>query len=110
MSMKVMGAGNAPGEKQRMFEIGPEEMWTAFLEEVNDLMIEEKQARHENDHVKVSEICLRVVSFSDNNFWLTNFDLFSCDWPSITTRSPASENSCSFSSRDVGRQRSLSLT
>ncbi len=44
-----------------MFEIGPEEMWTAFLEEVNDLMIEEKQARHENDHVKNSEICLRIV-------------------------------------------------
>ena len=52
-----------------MFEIGPEEMWTAFLEEVNDLMVEEKQARHENDHVKNSEICLRIVSVL--NFWLT---------------------------------------
>ena len=52
-----------------MFEIGPEEMWTAFLEEVNDLMVEEKQARHENDHVKNSEICLRIVSVF--NFWLT---------------------------------------
>jgi hypothetical protein len=45
-----------------MFEIPATEQWTAFLEEVNDLMIEEKQARHENDHVKVSEICLRIVS------------------------------------------------
>ena len=30
------------GDKQRMFEIGADEMWTSFLEEVNDLMIEEK--------------------------------------------------------------------
>ena len=65
MAMKIQGAGPnaAGGEKQRMFEIGAEEMWTPFLEEVNDLMLEEKQARHENDHVKVSEICLRIVSF-----------------------------------------------
>ena len=64
MAIKIMGAGAsipANCEKQRMFEIGPDEMWTAFLEEVNDLMIEEKQARHENDHVKNSEICLRIV-------------------------------------------------
>ena len=66
MAMKIMGAGSsapATGEKQRMFKIGPDEMWTAFLEEVNDLMVEEKQARHENDHVKNSEICLRIVSY-----------------------------------------------
>ena len=74
MSMKIMGAGQAPGEKQRQFEIGSDEMWTAFLEEVNDLMIEEKQARHDNDHVKVSEICLRIVSLKDN-FWLTKQSL-----------------------------------
>ena len=49
-------------EKQRMFDIGAEEMWTPFLEEVNDLMIEEKAARHENDGIKTSEICLRIVS------------------------------------------------
>ena len=36
----VIAAGAA--DKQRMFEIGAEEMWTPFLEEVNDLMIEEK--------------------------------------------------------------------
>ena len=45
-----------------MFEIGAEEMWTPFLEEVNDLMLEEKQARHENDHIKLAEICTRIVS------------------------------------------------
>ena len=31
--------------KQRLVEIGPDEMWTDFLEQVNDLMIEEKAAR-----------------------------------------------------------------
>ena len=55
-----------PSEKQRMFDIGAEEMWTPFLEEANDLMIEEKAARHENDHVKISEICVRIVSYSKN--------------------------------------------
>lgn len=45
-----------------MFEIGAEEMWTPFLEEANDLMVEEKRFRHENDHIKVAEVCLRIVS------------------------------------------------
>ena len=59
-----------------MFEIGAEEMWTPFLEEVNDLMIEEKQARHENDHIKLSDICIRIVIiliFMISNFWLTHY-------------------------------------
>lgn len=51
-----------PQEKQRMFDLAPEEMWTPFLEEVNDLMTEEKAARHENDGIKISEICVRIVS------------------------------------------------
>ena len=37
-------------------------MWTPFLDEVNDLMVEEKAARHENDHIKLAEICVRIVS------------------------------------------------
>lgn len=45
-----------------MFDIGADEMWTPFLEEVNDLMVEEKAARHENDHIKNAEICVRIVS------------------------------------------------
>jgi hypothetical protein len=57
-----MAQGLNKGDKQRMFEIGHDEMWTPFLEEVNDLMLEEKQARHENDHNKLSEICTRIVS------------------------------------------------
>ena len=31
--------------KQRLVEIGADEMWTDFLEQINDLMIEEKAAR-----------------------------------------------------------------
>ena len=54
-------AGIKKQDKQRMFEIGAEEMWTPFLDQVNDLMIEEKQARHDNDHIKVADICLRIV-------------------------------------------------
>lgn len=29
-------------EKQRLIDIGEEEMWTPFLDEVNNLLIEEK--------------------------------------------------------------------
>jgi 26S proteasome regulatory subunit N5 len=48
----------------RLIEIGEEEMWTDFLEEVNKLLHEEKAARHENDAVKLSEICCRIVQMS----------------------------------------------
>ena len=51
----------------RLIEIGEEEMWTEFLEEVNKLLHEEKAARHENDAVKVSEICCRIVSINIHN-------------------------------------------
>jgi hypothetical protein len=40
----------------RLIEIGEDEMWTDFLEEVNKLLQEEKIARHENDAVKLSQI------------------------------------------------------
>ena len=45
-----------------MIELGEDEMWTPFLEEVNNLLIDEKQYRHENDHVKQAEVCRRIVS------------------------------------------------
>jgi len=32
-------------KQTRFVEIGPDEMWTDFLEQVNELMIEEKAAR-----------------------------------------------------------------
>lgn len=42
---------------ERLIELGPDEMWTPFLEEANQLFIEEKVTRHENDVTKLSEIC-----------------------------------------------------
>jgi len=63
MSSSLIDTFKALGhEKQRQFELAPGQTWTPFLEEVNDLMIEEKVSRHENDGVKTSEICLRIVS------------------------------------------------
>lgn len=50
-------------QKQRLIDIGPDEMWTDFLEEINELMIEEKAARQVSDHIKLAEICTRIVSF-----------------------------------------------
>ena len=47
----------------RLIEIGEEDMWSDFLEDVNKLLHEEKAARHENDAVKLSEICCRIVSY-----------------------------------------------
>jgi hypothetical protein len=48
--------------KQRLIDVGPDEMWTDFLEQINDLMIEEKAARQVSDHNKLAEICTRIVS------------------------------------------------
>ena len=45
-----------------MFEIGAEEMWTPYLENINKLMIEEKQARQDNDAFKGADICCKIVS------------------------------------------------
>ena len=39
-------------------------MWTDFHEQVNDLMIEEKAARQVSDHIKLAEICTRIVSIN----------------------------------------------
>ena len=69
-----------------MFDIGPEEMWTPFLEEVNDLMLEEKAARHENDHNKIAQICTRIVSARFKT-WLRNAHLASCASRGTTRRS-----------------------
>ena len=48
--------------KQRLVEVAADEMWTDFLEQINDLMIEEKAARQISDHNKLAEICVRIVS------------------------------------------------
>lgn len=51
----------------RLIDIGEEEMWTDFLEEVNKLLHEEKAARHENDAVKLSQIWCRIVSMTPSH-------------------------------------------
>ena len=53
--------------KQRLVEIGSDEIWTDFLEQINDLMIEEKAARQVSDHVKLAEICTRIIQLSFDN-------------------------------------------
>ena len=63
----MMIIDTAPKEQQRMIEIGPEEMWTPFLESINSLMLEEKKARQENDSLKGSEICCKIVSKRHHN-------------------------------------------
>lgn len=50
--------------KQRIVEIGSDEIWTDFLEQINDLMIEEKAARQISDHIKLAEICTRIIQLS----------------------------------------------
>mgnify|MGYP007134798739 FL=1 len=60
--------------KQRLIDIGPDQMWTEFLEQINDLMIEEKAARQVSDHVKLAEICTRVVSIW--KYFLNQFHMF----------------------------------
>ena len=53
-------------KKQRLIELAPDEMWTDFLEQVNELMLEEKVARQASDHNKLAEICTRIVSLLNN--------------------------------------------
>ena len=49
-------------ETQRMIEIGADEVWTPFLENINSLMLEEKKQRQENEAFKGAEICCKIVS------------------------------------------------
>lgn len=53
-------------DKQRMLDAGVDGMWTSFLEQANDMLLEEKAIRHENDHIKSADICLRIVSHIDS--------------------------------------------
>jgi hypothetical protein len=47
---------------QRMIEISADEEWTPFLEKVNNMLIEEKKLRHEDDNIKLAELCKNIVS------------------------------------------------
>ena len=51
-------------DTQRMLDIGPDEVWTPFLESVNELMLEEKKQRQENDSFKGAVVCCKIVSLT----------------------------------------------
>ena len=44
-------------DKQRILELAEGETWTLFFEKINDMLIEEKKARHEADHNRLAELC-----------------------------------------------------
>jgi len=48
-------------DTQRMLDIGPDEVWTPFLESVNELMLEEKKQRQENDSFKGAVVCCKII-------------------------------------------------
>ena len=47
-----------------MIEIGPDEQWTPFYENINSLMVEEKKQRQDNDAFKGAETCCKIVSIT----------------------------------------------
>ena len=63
-------------DKERLLELKEDEMWTPFLEEINGLLHEEKSARHENDAVKLSELCKRMVQLCYDNKDLVRMNEF----------------------------------
>jgi hypothetical protein len=48
--------------KQRILEIAADEVWSPFFESINDLMLQEKKYRFENDANKLAEVCKQIVS------------------------------------------------
>ena len=54
---------NEPEKKEiRLIALGEGDMWTPFLEKINGIMLEEKKARQESDHIKGAELCCKIVS------------------------------------------------
>ena len=51
-----------PVEVQRLIEIGPDQEWTPFYDKINQLMLEEKKCRQDNDSILGAEICVKIVS------------------------------------------------
>lgn len=56
---------------QRLLDVG-DEPWNDFYEEINNLMVQEKKCRQENETFKGSELCCKIVSIVQFslNFWL----------------------------------------
>ena len=51
----------------RMLDIGPDEVWTPFFESINQLMLEEKKQRQDNDSFKGADVCCKIVSLTLQN-------------------------------------------
>ena len=51
-------------QAEKMIDITEGEPWTPYLQRVNQLFIEEKQARHDGDNAKLVQICSEIVSYS----------------------------------------------
>jgi len=55
-------------QKQKILELKPDEMWELYHDKINDLMLEEKKARNENNVEECSKVCSQIVSFELFNF------------------------------------------
>jgi len=53
---------NKMQQVEKMIDIAEGESWTPYLQRVNQLFVDEKQARHEGDNVKLIKICCEIVS------------------------------------------------
>ena len=60
--IKMIDANEPEKKEIRLIILGEGDMWTPFLEKINGIMLEEKKARQESDHVKGAELCCKIVS------------------------------------------------
>jgi len=62
MADAVMIDASAPAV-QRLLDVG-DEPWNDFYEEINNLMVQEKKCRQENDTFKGSELCCKILQMA----------------------------------------------
>ena len=60
--VKMIDTNESEKKEIRLIQIGEGDMWTPFLEKINQIMLQEKKARQESDHVKGAELCCSIVS------------------------------------------------
>ncbi len=51
-------------QAEKMIDIPEGEPWTPYLQRINQLFIDEKQARHDGDNAKLVQICSEIVNLS----------------------------------------------
>jgi hypothetical protein len=49
-------------QKQRILELKDDEMWEPFHDKINDMMLQEKKARAENNTEEGVKACREIVS------------------------------------------------